>query len=240
MPNSYFQFKQFTVFHDRTAMKVTTDSCLFGAWCAQRIYDKEIKGNILDIGAGTGLLALMIAQQNNVSIEAVEIDKDASEQAAENIAASPWKDQIQVFNQDALTFQPPTPYDCIISNPPFYENELASIQQNRNIAHHSHQLKISQLVAKFKEWLSAEGIFFLLLPYKRLQEVEKLIDRADLYLYEKVVVHQSVKHAPFRVMICGSTLKRNECETTSLFIWDDKQQHTEAFTNLLKPFYLKL
>lgn len=240
MPNAYFQFKQFTVFHDRSAMKVTTDGCLFGSWCAQRIFKSGLNGKILDIGTGTGLLALMVAQQNKVPVEAVEIDKNASDQAAGNIASSPWKDQIRVFNQDVITFQPTTAYDCIISNPPFYENELASTQEHRNIAHHSHQLRISQLIIKLKEWISAEGKFFLLLPFKRLLEVEKLIDDAGLYLCEKVIVHQSVKHTPFRVMVYGSTQKPKETKISSLFIWDDKQQYTEAFIKLLKPYYLKL
>lgn len=221
-------------------MKVTTDSCLFGAWCAKKIKERELNGKILDIGTGTGLLALMVAQQNNAPIEAVEIEKNASEQAAENFASSPWKDQIRIYNQDVLSFHPPTLYAGIISNPPFYENELASAQQHRNIAHHSHQLKISQLIDKIKVWLSKEGIFFLLLPYKRLQQTEKLINEAGLHLVEKVIIHQSVNHPPFRVILYGTTMKRTEPKTSSLFIWDDKQQYTGDFVNLLSPYYLKL
>ena len=160
MANPYFQFKQFTIHHDRFAMKVTTDSCFFGAWVAEEIKKEKRKiKNALDIGAGTGLLSLMIAQKNKIEIDAVEIDKDASQQAKENIEASPWKNQIHIFNEDIVSFQPGKKYDCIISNPPFYENELASEKQKRNIAHHSEQLTISEVLRVIKNHLDEEGFF---------------------------------------------------------------------------------
>src|SRR5689334_19640143 len=138
MPNPYFRFKQFTVFHDRCAMKVTTDACLFGAWCAQEIQCLQpVPRHLLDIGTGTGLLCLLIEQKNELPIEAVEIDPDAAQQARENVAASPWKHKIQIHHADILSCHPEQEFDCIVSNPPFYENELASQQDQKNLAHHS-------------------------------------------------------------------------------------------------------
>ena len=136
MSNSYFNFKQFTVNQDRCAMKVTTDSCLFGTWVAKEMQAATTHNvkTMLDIGAGSGLLSLMVAQKNAVLIEAVEIDADAAQQARENVAASPWKDKINVVNRDVLQWKPSHSYDFIFSNPPFYENDLKSDKKGKNIA----------------------------------------------------------------------------------------------------------
>src|SRR5215213_2272797 len=112
MANPYFKFKQFTIYHNRCAMKVTTDSCFFGAWAAEKIKNDELKiKNVLDIGTGTGLLSIMIAQKKEVAIDAVEIDNDASQQAKENVEASPWKNRIRIFNENILSFEPDKKYD---------------------------------------------------------------------------------------------------------------------------------
>ena len=155
-------------------MKVTTDACLFGAWCAREIQKslvqlikRDVPGpgvqkklTLLDIGTGTGLLSLMIAQKNKILIDAVEIEKEAAEQAEKNAAASPWVNQLEVFHQDIISFKNDQ-YDFIVSNPPFYENELASPQQKKNIAHHSHLLTTAQLTEQIKYKLAPNGIFFL-------------------------------------------------------------------------------
>ena len=124
MSNTYFQFKQFTIHQDKSAMKVTTDGCLFGAWVADRMTNEVFKkNNCLDIGSGTGILALMLAQKNpNLSISAIEIDKDSFEQASKNIANSPWSPGIKIVHGDIKKFQSPEKFAFIISNPPFYKN----------------------------------------------------------------------------------------------------------------------
>src|SRR5437016_546981 len=136
MANSYFQFKQFTVHQERSTLKVSTDSCIFGAWVAEksrelRFVDPSTGSGrtipaALDIGAGTGLLMLMLAQQWNGAIDGIEIDKSAYEQALENIQASPWGNRLHLFNGDITSFALPGVYDLIISNPPFYEGDLIS------------------------------------------------------------------------------------------------------------------
>jgi tRNA1Val (adenine37-N6)-methyltransferase len=240
MANPYFQFKQFTVYHDRCAMKVTTDSCLFGAWAANEIQHSETKiENTLDIGTGTGLLSLMIAQKSHTKINAIEIDEAASLQAIENIFASPWANQIKIFHQDILAVEQYTKHDCIISNPPFYENEIVSTRQQKNIAHHSHKLKLIQLIAIIKNKLAPGGIFFLLLPSKRRYEFKRLAERYHLFIAKEIAVRQSAYHQPFRIMFMGST-EEKEAVISEITICDEKQQYTNDFINLLKDYYLYL
>ncbi len=238
MPNPYFQFKQFTVFHDRCAMKITTDACLFGAWCAEEI-SRTNSAKLLDIGTGTGLLSLMIAQKNSLKIDAIEIDKEAAQQASENITASPWKENIQVIHEDIGAFHTGKKYDCMVSNPPFYENELTSKQERKNLAHHSSRLSFSQLLHLIKDMLAEEGSFFLLLPFKRLKEAEELINQQQFYIHKKIVVHPSTSHPPLRVMFRCS-LKNKETPASQIFIRDEHQHYTPAFVALLKDYYLYL
>ncbi|MBO9681869.1 MAG: methyltransferase [Flavisolibacter sp.] len=222
-------------------MKVTTDSCFLGAWAAEEIKNEELKiKNVLDIGTGTGLLSLMIAQKNDVKIDAVEIDREASQQAKENVEASPWKERIHIFNEDIRSFQPAKKYDCIISNPPFYENELTSETQTKNIAHHSEQLTIAEVLRIIKAHLKEDGIFFLMYPFKRNKEIEQLLTGNELYALDSAILSQSVRHSPFRAVIKGTSRKEISTSTESMSIWDEHQQYTKSFVDVLKDYYLYL
>jgi tRNA1Val (adenine37-N6)-methyltransferase len=240
MANPYFQFKQFTVYQDRCAMKVTTDSCLFGAWVANNIRSEQRKiQKVLDVGSGTGLLSLMIAQKNDLKVDALEIDTEASMQSEENIAASLWKNRIHVMNVDVRQFTGESKYDCIISNPPFYETELTSETTTKNIAHHSQELTLPELLEAIKKNLQEGGVFYLLFPFKRANELKQLVREYGLYLHKIIIASQSVKHGPFRVMIKGGNAD-GQTEEESLSIWNMDQQYTEAFVELLKDYYLYL
>ena len=242
MPNPYFQFKQFTIYHDRCAMKVTTDSCLFGSWCAKEIENKNKKEEtkkVLDIGTGSGLLSLMIAQKNDCLIDAIEIDKEAAEQAKENVAASPWKDRINVHQINALEFSHHELYDVVISNPPFYENELESSNNKKNTAHHDEGLKLSQLIVLIKKQLVNGGSFYLLLPYKRKAEIEKIIADEHLFIQGRIIVSQSTAHLPFRLMIKGIGTP-SAVEEKQVFITDAPKQYSQEFIAYLKDYYLYL
>ena len=139
MPNPYFRFKQFTIYHDQCAMKVCTDACILGAWFADRIKNPSI---ILDIGAGSGLLMMMLTQKNKSEIHGIEIDEPSFRQLTENVSGSNWKDQVKVFHGDARTFLFPVQYDFIITNPPFFLNDLQSDKDHLNVAKHSKQLTL--------------------------------------------------------------------------------------------------
>ena len=243
MSNSYFQFKQFTVRQDKCAMKVTTDGCLFGAWIAERVRSQEsLVGSVLDIGTGTGLLALMLAQGNEFSVDAIEIDKDAFEQATENIAASPWSDRINVFHADAKKYVSQYKYDVIISNPPFYEKELKGDDTKRNLAYHNEGLLLPELLKIIKKNLNPDGHFYMMLPYKRNKEIKKLLTENQLTIQQLTFVRQSINHEYFRIILAGKLNSdvQTEMMIDEISIKDNKDQYTPAFISLLKDYYLHL
>lgn len=242
MANSFFQFKQFTIHQDACAMKVTTDSCLFGSMIGTLINRSIIK-SVLDIGAGSGLLSLMIAQQNpDALIDAIEIDHAAAAQAKQNILASPWKDRIEVFNKDIKNYNVEKKYDLVISNPPFYENELKSPDIRKNIAHHQTHLLPAELVQAIKNNIADTGKFFLLLPYKKKDEWLLLLNRSGLKTEQIVFVKQTVNHPSFfRMIIKGSAGDGLEnIKESTMTIKDGNNQYTDAFKLLLKDYYLHL
>ncbi len=225
-------------------MKVTTDACLFGAWTG------EIAGNLkpgirnlLDIGSGTGLLSLMLAQQlPEALIDTIEIDKEAAEQAKENVAVSPWAGRIQVIREDVRTYPFSKQYDAIISNPPFYEKELTSPDKQRNLALHSEELSLNELLFTVQRTLAANGSFYILLPYKRMNDITTLLPQYGLQPQKIVLVKQSAEHHYFRVMM--EAVKQNttagETETKEMAIKNRQQEYTPEFITLLKNYYLYL
>jgi tRNA1Val (adenine37-N6)-methyltransferase len=239
MSNSYFQFKQFTVHQERCAMKVCTDACLFGAWIAEKIKSKEsaVK-NILDIGAGTGLLSLMLAQKSEADIDAVEIDESAVQQATDNTEASPWANRMQLIQGDIRTIHLGRKYDLIISNPPFFENNLRSHDIKRNLALHSDMLGLDELIRIARANLSDHGSFAVLLPYERKDECVAIAHANGLYLSERADVRQSDKHSYFRSMLQFST-RSNSVVTGEISIREGNN-YSSAFVKLLKDYYLHL
>ena len=224
-------------------MKVTTDACLFGAWTAQKVESEKLKvESVLDIGTGTGLLSLMLAQKNiEIKIDAIEIDKDAAEQAQGNAELSPWKEQINIVQGDVKGLSFEKEYDLIITNPPFYENEIRSASDSKNVAHHSENLTLKDVLVIIKKNLRETGSFFLLLPYKRNEEIKKLLKDHDLNISKILFVRQSVKHDYFRIFIKGSlNAEEKETEFDELSISDEQQQYTNEFVRLLKDYYLHL
>lgn len=224
-------------------MKVTTDACLFGAWAVERINGELLPiKTVLDIGTGTGLLALMLAQKINAIVDAIEIEPNAFEQAKENIEASPWKDRVNIFQGDATQFTFPSQYDVIISNPPFYENELASPDKEKNMAHHDSGLLLNELIQKAGDTLSPHGRLYLLLPSKRMIEAGLLLQKSHFHVTHTTVVRQSPQHNPTRVFISANrAVSDNESYTKNeLSICNQNKEYTPEFVELLKDYYLYL
>ena len=238
MANNYFQFKQFTVQQDKCAMKVCTDACLFGAYMANELQQVAVK-NILDIGTGTGLLSLLLAQKTTALIDAVEIDTAAFEQVKENIAQSPFKDRIEIFNADISTFNFEKKYDCIISNPPFFEADLKSEDEKKNAAKHDSALTLDVLLHAIDTHLNAEGFFAVLLPYHRSNYFEAEATKLNFYLTKKILVMQTPKHNYFRVILIFSR-KKTAVKEDEIIIKNEKGNYSTDFIDLLKDYYLHL
>ncbi len=236
MGNSHFRFKQFTIRQDRCAMKVTTDACLFGAWINSKGMTAE---RMLDIGAGTGLLSMMIAQGTNVKIDAVEIEEGCFEQLCSNINESIFASSISPLKADIRLFETEKKYDLIVSNPPFYEKQLKSEQSEINLARHSDQLTLIELFVQVKKWISENGRFYLLMPHFRKMECIELASSQGLFPTAIALAKQSILHEPFRVMFEFSTFGK-ATETEEIVIKKNASVYTDAFILLLKDYYLKL
>lgn len=219
-------------------MKVCTDACLFGAWAAGQL-QKHTCFNILDIGTGTGLLSLMLAQKTTAQIDAVEIDKEAYEQATENVLQSTHNKAIKVFHSSINNFYPGYKYDFIISNPPFFEADLKSTQQSKNDAKHDTALTLDVLCLKAKELLNDDGCFAVLLPFHRTDYFITEALKQNLHCNEKVFVKQSPNHSHFRSMLLLSASKTKIVEK-EISIKDAVGNYSTVFTQLLKDYYLYL
>ena len=219
-------------------MKVCTDACLFGAWVGDKISSGKITPkNILDIGCGTGLLSLMLAPKSIANIDAVEIDDAAFLQASENIALSSWRDRVKAYHQSIIDFHSMEKYDLIISNPPFYENDLLSADEGRNKAMHDAALNFENLSRAIKNNLSESGIAAVLLPYHRVPAFEKALNNEDLFISEKINVAHSPKHPFFRSMLMIGFEKVNMQEN-NMVIRDEQNQYSKDFNFLLTDYYL--
>lgn len=219
-------------------MKVCTDACLFGAVVTNRLETEKVS-RILDIGAGTGLLSLMLAQKIDAMIDAVEIDAAASQQAIQNFEQSPWKERLKILNTDILTFAADKKYDFIISNPPFFEGDLKSSHNNKNAAKHDTALTLQQLILAVTTHLESNGIFAVLLPFHRVNQSMEIAAVNGLVLIEKILVKQSPHHAYFRSILFFS---RKSVATTfrEIIIKDETGNYAPVFTDLLKDYYLNL
>lgn len=218
-------------------MKVCTDACIQGAYTPATATTKRL----LDIGTGTGLLSLMLAQRySHLLIDAIEIEPIALEQAMQNVTNSPWAAAIQLHHADIRYFNPAHRYELIISNPPFYPAHLRSKNQRKNQAHHHDSLSFEALAAAVKHLLATEGVCSILLPPRQAQEFSQLAEKEGLYLQHELLMQESATHHPHRSIRFYSHRPVKNPSIDRLFIRDGDGNYSKQFRLLLQPYYLHL
>ena len=236
---STFKFKQFSVQQDRCAMKIGTDAVLLGAWC-------PIDNNpfsVLDIGAGTGILSLMLAQRSNAEqIDSIEIDEEAYEQCVENFENSTWSDRLFCFHAglDEFVDEPEDEYDIIISNPPFYSEDYKTDSSQRDLARFQDALPFEDLIEATDLLLSENGIFAVIIPYK---EEERFIDLcAEVELFPVKVTRIKGSHTTpiVRSLLAFKRYELSVLTADELVIEISRHEYTDDYINLTKDFYLKM
>jgi tRNA1Val (adenine37-N6)-methyltransferase len=221
-------------------MKICTDACILGAWAADKIQQFHSIENILDIGCGTGLLSLMLAQKTTAKIDAIEINADAAGQAKENVLQSQWIDSIEIINTSLQHFHAIKKYDLIISNPPFFEDDLKSGDENKNASKHDVTLKFEELISFIKQNLAADGHAVVLIPHHRTEYFSSLVAENNLFIHEALFLKQSPAHKYFRSILLFSNKNIQPVESNELVIHDAERNYTEGFKELLGSYYLKL
>ena len=236
-----FKFKEFTIHQDKTAMKVGTDGVLLGAWCSVDGY----ADSILDIGSGTGVISLMIAQRSDaMTIDAVELDENAYEQSVANFEESDWGDRLYCYNatfqefSDELEEEEET-YDLIVSNPPFYTDAFQSEDASRNKARFTSALSFEELIVGVSKILSENGIFAVVIPFKEEVFFIALAKENNLFLNRVCRVQGNETSEVKRSLMEFSSIEV-ELKEESLIIEIARHQYTEAYIDLTRDFYLKM
>jgi tRNA1Val (adenine37-N6)-methyltransferase len=238
MGNSYFQFKQFTIQQARATLKVCTESCIFGAYIPAQ--DAQ---HILDIGTGTGLLSLMLAQRSSAQIQAIEIDQPSFEDAQENFKSSLWNDHLEVELKNIKEYAAQTQhaYDLIICNPPFFIQQLKSPHARTNTALHGLELKPSDLYEIVDKLTKLEGRFYVLLPETEMKALVDQFTHQDWTLIDFLSIHQKEDKPVFRTIAGFQKTSTNHALTEKrLIIKQDDDSYSEEFCKLLKEYYLHL
>ena len=235
---STFKFKEFSVKQDKCAMKIGTDAVLLGTWSSL----ENNPFSILDIGSGTGILSLMLAQRSSAEvIDAIEIDDDAYEQCVDNFENSHWGDRLFCYHASLEEFveEIEDKYDLIISNPPFYSEDYKTDNTQRDIARFSDAMPFGHLLESVSKLLSENGIFTVIIPFK---EEERLIEIAlNSGLFANRILR--VKGNPIsdiKRSLIAFSFKKKEIEMNELIIETSRHQYTEDYINLTQDFYLKM
>ncbi len=236
MPNPYFSFKQFTVHHDRCAMKVGTDGVLLGAWA-----DVSQARRVLDIGTGTGLIALMLAQRSaEARITAIDIDADAVGQARENVTASPWADRITVEQQDLCRYHADERFDLIVSNPPYFNDSLKCPDAQRATARHTDGLDFHTLITQTIALLTENGRFAVIIPTDGMPLFMEIALREGLHLHRRTLVRTKPDAAPKRVLLSFGRSSEVETVEDELVVELARHEYSEEYIALTRDFYLKM
>lgn len=236
MSNPYFQFKQFTVWHDQCAMKVGTDGVLLGAWASV-----EGARRILDIGTGTGVVALMLAQRSlpDAKIVALEIDEAAAGQARENVVRSPWRERVEVVQADFKKYRSSDKFDVIVSNPPYFVDSLECPDRQRATARHNDSLTYGDLLEGVSELLADDGLFTVVIPSDVADRVKEIAFAKKLYAVRQLHVITKPGGVSKRTLITFS-FSVQECVVEELLTELARHQYSEEYIALTREYYLNM
>jgi tRNA1Val (adenine37-N6)-methyltransferase len=231
---SVFKFKKFEIDQNGCAMKINTDGVLLGA-----IAVHQEAGNILDIGTGTGVIAMMLAQRfADAKVDAVDIDPSAAAAAEQNFLRSPFADRLKAYALSFEKFKAPVRYDLIVSNPPYFINDLKNPEKRKGIARHADEDFFDLLMRKAASLLSIDGLLWMILPVK---QAEKVVVNAVLYkLYpaQVVHVHSDKSKVAFRQIICLGFNNHQPLMEEHVYIYESQAEYTDQYKQLLKDFFL--
>lgn len=236
---SLFQFKQFAVKQDQCAMKIGTDGVLLGAWTP---IDNNPK-SVLDIGTGTGIIALMLAQRSYADqIDALEIDENAYEQAVDNFENSPWGDRLFCFHAglDEFVEEPEDEYDLIVSNPPFYSEDYRSENEQRDLARFQEAMPFEDLIDAAALLLSENGIFSVIIPYKEEERFIDMCAEVELFPIKVTRVKGSHKTPIVRSLLAFKRYELAVLVADELVIEINRHEYTDDYIELTNAFYLKM
>lgn len=233
---SNFHFKQFALAHDKSTIKIGTDAVLLGSWAPL----SEFK-HILDIGCGCGIISLMAAQKSNAQILGIDIDDASIKEAAQNAELSPWKERIVFRNISLQTFTENTneKFDCIVSNPPFFENSLKPLSPKKNMGKHNELLSLEELSASAKHLLTDNGIFCTILPFTTYTKYIQLCKKLGFFTSKICYIKSFPNKTPQRVLSC---LKKEKTihQIEQLSIRENPNTYSSEYIQLTKDFYLNL
>lgn len=235
MPNQEFVFKQFKILQDKCAMKVGTDAVLLGSW----VNCPNAK-TILDIGTGTGIIALMLAQKIGGKIDAIDIDENAYLQASENVGDSKWKDRIQVFHTSLQDFANVTnhKYDLIVSNPPYFVDSSKANEISRTSARHTDHLPYKELLEGVLKLLGASGKFYVILPTKESEQFCAMAAEQKLFLTKLTRVVTRTDKPEKRLLMRFEFTAKTFSEDSLIIEEDERHSYTAAYKELTKEYYL--
>jgi tRNA1Val (adenine37-N6)-methyltransferase len=232
---THFHFKQFTVRHDRSTMKVGTDGVLLGAWA-----DIANSKHILDIGTGSGVIALMLAQRtaSDVMIDAVEVEKEDAEQAEENVEHSPWPQRIKVHASSIQNYKSDELYDLIVSNPPYFNNSAKPPNEKRIQARHTTTLPYDVLLRHVKQLLKPSGKLAVILPFTEGIEFETLASQEDLFCVRKTAF-RTRREKPIERWLMEFSQSKKMLVEHEILLYNDGLEWSDDYLRLTRDFYLK-
>jgi tRNA1Val (adenine37-N6)-methyltransferase len=234
-----FSFKQFNIKQDRCAMKVGTDGVLLGAWTPT----SHNPYSILDIGTGTGLIALMLAQRSHAEqIDALDIDADAYEQATDNFEESPWNDRLYCFHAglDEFVAEPEQEYDLIVCNPPFYTEDYKTDNEQRDLARFADAMPFNELIEAAALLLSEKGVFTVIIPFKEEAHFIAMAKVCELYPLKITRVQGTPTTEIKRSLLAFGRNPKAELAVDGLIIETARHEYTADYIALTSVFYLKM